>query len=74
MNSTDDGKKYMSLDEVALRVGVSYSRLWYYLISGRLPEPARVGRARVFDPSDGALIEEFFSRLDRAADRTRTGR
>ena len=69
----DDDKKYLSLDEVAQRVGVSYSRLWYYLISGRLPEPARVGRARVFDPSDVAQIEEFFSHLDHGADENPDG-
>jgi predicted DNA-binding transcriptional regulator AlpA len=69
----DDGKKYMSLSEVAQRVGISYSRLWYYLISGRLPEPSRVGRARVFNAGDVALIEEFFSHLDGQEDENPDG-
>jgi DNA-binding transcriptional MerR regulator len=51
-----------SLEEAAQQVGVSYYRLWYALVTKKLPEPERVGRSRLFTAQDIERIKEHFSR------------
>jgi DNA-binding transcriptional MerR regulator len=51
-----------SLEEAAQQVGVSYYRLWYALMTKKLPEPERVGRSRLFTAQDVERIKEHFSR------------
>jgi DNA-binding transcriptional MerR regulator len=68
----DTKTKHHNLAEAARLVGISYQRLWYYLITKKLPEPERVGRTRLFTDVEVSAIKEYFDARDRES-RTKGG-
>ena len=50
-----------TLNEVARLTGVPYYRLYYAHYTGRLPEPKRVGRNRIYTDRDVQRIKEHFT-------------
>jgi DNA-binding transcriptional MerR regulator len=53
--------KYYTLKEVAALVGVSVWRLYHNHYSGKLPEPTKYGRTRLYTTKDVDKIKDHFS-------------
>ena len=53
--------RYYTIQDAAELVGVSYNRLWYALITGKLRASRRIGRLRIFDDCDIEGIREYFT-------------
>ena len=58
--------QHYSLADAARLAGVSYGKVWYYLVTGRLSQPERVGRTRVLTLEDVEAVRRFFD--DRKAE------
>lgn len=57
---------YYTIQEAATLVGVTYNQLWYAVITHRITESQRIGRLRLFDDHDIAVIREYFTGRKRA--------
>lgn len=53
-----------SLSEVAKLTGIAYFRIYYAHYTGKIPEPQRVGKTRIYTAQDVAKIKEHFSRKE----------
>ena len=53
--------KEYTLNEVALLTGIPYYRIYYGHYTGRIPEPKRVGRNRIYTEHDVQNIKEHFA-------------
>ena len=56
--------KEYTLNEVARLTGISYYRIYYGHYTGRIPEPKRVGRNRIYTDKDVQRIKEHFSKKE----------
>jgi predicted DNA-binding transcriptional regulator AlpA len=56
-----DQKQHYGLTEVSRITGISRKTVWYHIATGRLPGGEKVGRVRVFTPTEVAVIESYFS-------------
>lgn len=56
-----------SLNEVFQLTGVKYHRVYHAFRTGQLPEPAKVGRTRVFTEDDVKRIKAHFAEKDKGA-------
>lgn len=54
-------RKEYTLNEVALLTGIPYYRIYYGHYTGRIPEPKRVGRNRIYTEQDVKNIKEHFA-------------
>ncbi len=50
-----------SLCEVARLTGIAYYRLYYAFYTGKLKEPKKIGRTRIFTDSDVRNIKKHFA-------------
>jgi len=55
-----------TLNEVARLTGIPYYRIYYGHYTGRIPEPKRVGRNRIYTDRDVRRIKEHFARKEAA--------
>jgi hypothetical protein len=53
--------KEYTLNEVVCLTGIPYYRIYYGHYTGRLPEPKRVGRNRIYTVADVKRIKEHFA-------------
>jgi len=53
--------KEYTLNEVARLTGIPYYRIYYGHYTGRIPEPKRVGRNRIYTEADVQKITEHFA-------------
>jgi DNA-binding transcriptional MerR regulator len=53
--------KEYTLNEVARLTGIPYYRIYYGHYTGRIPEPKRVGRNRIYTEKDVKIIIEHFA-------------
>jgi DNA-binding transcriptional MerR regulator len=53
--------KEYTLNEVAWLTGIPYYRIYYGNYTGKLPEPKRVGRNRIYTEEDVRKIKEHFA-------------
>jgi DNA-binding transcriptional MerR regulator len=56
--------KEYTLNEVARLTGIPYHRIYYGHYTGRIREPKRVGRNRVYTEKDVQRIKEHFAGKD----------
>jgi len=50
-----------TLNEVVRLTGIPYYRIYYGHYTGRIPEPKRVGRNRIYSEKDVQRIKEHFA-------------
>jgi DNA-binding transcriptional MerR regulator len=56
--------KEYTLNEVAQLTGIPYYRIYYGHYTGRIPEPKRVGRNRIYTEKDVEKIKEHFAKKE----------
>jgi DNA-binding transcriptional MerR regulator len=56
--------RYFGLMEAARKTGISYWRIIYAEHAGRLPEPGRIARKRVYGDKDVERIRRYFGRKE----------
>lgn len=72
----DGFEDYLTMGEMASKVGVDRTRIKALERKGRLPSPVRVGvnKNRLYSPAEQAVIVEHFARTAGARKKTRSRR
>ena len=49
-----------SFCQVAEKLGVPHTTLYYHTITGKVPPPTRINKARVYTPEDVEMLRQYF--------------
>lgn len=50
------------LRDVCKMVGVQYHHLYYAFYTGRIPEPAKIGKVRLYTSAEVEAIKNYFAK------------
>jgi hypothetical protein len=59
-----DMPREYTLSQVAVLIGIPYYRIYYGHYTGKIPEPKRVGRNRIYTVKDVQKIKEHFAKKE----------
>jgi len=59
----DTVQQYYSLPEVVKMTGIVYYRIYYAMYAGKIPQPQKAGKARLYTMADIENIRKHFAEV-----------